>query len=49
LRHSQRKRGETDRPDLRDTAPVLDPTGMATGIAGRGGQNRKFHSLGVNR
>src|SRR5450631_3673922 len=27
LRHSQRKRGETDRPDLRNTAPVLDPTG----------------------
>jgi hypothetical protein len=26
LRHSQRKQGETARPDLRDTAPVLDPT-----------------------
>jgi len=26
LRHSQRKRGETARLDLRDTAPVLDPT-----------------------
>src|ERR1700692_331167 len=26
LRHSPRKRGETDRPDLRNTAPVLDPT-----------------------
>src|ERR1035438_4169332 len=26
LRHSQRKRGATDRPDLRNTAPVLDPT-----------------------
>ena len=26
LRHSQRKRGETDRPDLRNTAPVFDPT-----------------------
>ncbi len=26
LRHSQRKRGETDRSDLRNTAPVLDPT-----------------------
>src|ERR1035437_9605166 len=26
LRHSQRKRGETARPDLRNTAPVLDPT-----------------------
>jgi hypothetical protein len=32
LRHSQRKRGATDRPDLRNTAPVLDPTAMATGI-----------------
>jgi hypothetical protein len=32
VRHSQRKRGETDRPDLRNTAPVLDPTAMATGI-----------------
>src|ERR1017187_3889551 len=27
LRHSQRKRGETARLDLRNTAPVLDPTG----------------------
>src|SRR3954454_127936 len=26
LRHSQRKRGATDRLDLRNTAPVLDPT-----------------------
>ena len=26
LRHSQRKRGETDRLDLRNAAPVLDPT-----------------------
>src|ERR1017187_10057758 len=28
LRHSQRKRRETARPDLRNTAPVLDPTGQ---------------------
>jgi hypothetical protein len=28
LRHSQRKRGETARLDLRNTAPVLDPTGL---------------------
>src|SRR5947208_506407 len=28
VRHSQRKRGATDRPDLRNTAPVLDPTGQ---------------------
>src|ERR1017187_382092 len=33
LRHSQRKRGATARLDLRNTAPVLDPTGMATGIS----------------
>src|SRR5580700_6039206 len=26
VRHSQRKRGATDRLDLRGTAPVLDPT-----------------------
>src|ERR1035438_4721075 len=26
LRHSQRKRGETARLNLRNTAPVLDPT-----------------------
>jgi hypothetical protein len=25
VRHSQRKRRETDRPDLRSMAPVLDP------------------------
>src|SRR5664279_2477814 len=29
LRHSQRKRGATARLDLRNTAPVLDPTGIA--------------------
>jgi hypothetical protein len=28
LRHSQRKRGATARLDLRNTAPVLDPTGL---------------------
>src|SRR5664280_874772 len=35
LRHSQRKRGATARLDLRNTAPVLDPTGQhpATGLA----------------
>jgi hypothetical protein len=26
VRHSQRKRGVTVRPDLRSTAPALDPT-----------------------
>jgi len=28
VRHFQRKRGETDRPNLRSTAPVLDPTNL---------------------
>src|SRR5260221_14123065 len=28
LRHSQRKRGATARLNLRNTAPVLDPTGL---------------------
>ena len=32
LRHSQRKRGATDRLDLQNTAPVLDPTGMSSQI-----------------
>ncbi len=32
LRHSQRKRGETARLDLRNTAPVLDPTGLRSQI-----------------
>src|ERR1700733_8167407 len=36
LRHSQRKRGETDRPDLRNTAPVLDPTRSGRGSRGAG-------------
>src|SRR5664280_2286674 len=30
LRHSQRKRGATARLDLRNTAPVLDPTGLSS-------------------
>jgi len=30
MRHSQRKRGATDRPDLRSMAPVLDPTGAGS-------------------
>ncbi len=28
VRHSQRKRGATDRPRLRGTAPALDPTAL---------------------
>ena len=30
VRHSHRKRGETDRPRLRSTAPALDPTAIKT-------------------
>src|ERR1022692_3345454 len=30
VRHSQRKRGATDRPNLRSMAPVLDPTERRT-------------------
>ena len=33
LRHSQRKRGAKARLDLRNTAPVLDPTGLYSPIA----------------
>jgi hypothetical protein len=33
MRHSQRKRGATARLDLRNTAPVLDPTGMSPGTS----------------
>src|SRR5580704_6060716 len=32
LRHFQRKRGAMARLDLRNTAPVLDPTGKCPGI-----------------
>src|ERR1035441_573578 len=34
MRHSQRKRGATDRPNLRSTAPVLDPTQQVSALAG---------------
>ena len=34
VRHSHRKRGETDRPRLRSTAPALDPTAMLSYISG---------------
>ena len=30
VRHSHRKRGETDRPRLRSTAPALDPTAVGS-------------------
>ena len=32
VRHSHRKRGETDRPRLRSTAPALDPTGIRSPV-----------------
>ena len=35
VRHSQRKRGETDRPVLRSTAPVLDLTNRFRGLISR--------------
>src|ERR1039457_4276940 len=35
MRDSQRKKGGTARPDLRNTAPVLDPTGLASFISKR--------------
>ena len=37
VRHSQRKRGVTDRPGLRRTAPVLDPTDEREVETGHGG------------
>jgi hypothetical protein len=44
LRHSQRKRGATARLDLRNTAPVLDPTGQGPGILS-GPQRRDTRTL----
>ena len=32
VRHSHRKRGETDRPRLRSTAPALDPTAIVVRV-----------------
>jgi hypothetical protein len=32
MRHSQRKRRATDRPNLRGVAPVLDPTWKGLGV-----------------
>jgi hypothetical protein len=36
VRHSQRKRRDTDRPNLRSMAPVLDPTGGGVNAIGVG-------------
>src|ERR1035437_5688392 len=45
LRHSQRKRGATARLDLRNTAPVLDPTGYCLLMRLRGGISTVAHVL----
>jgi hypothetical protein len=39
VRHSQRKRGATDRPSLRGVAPVLDPT--------KDGRNKQQRTWGL--
>src|ERR1700730_17610697 len=49
LRHSQRKRGETARLDLRNTAPVLDPTGQCTGITWPTSRSRKSDPRAFSR
>jgi hypothetical protein len=38
VRHSQRKRGATDRPTLRSMAPVLDPTRLGDPVSALGFQ-----------
>src|SRR5947209_16817815 len=43
VRHSQRKRGETARLDLRNTAPVLDPT-----LGSNGGDSGDKHLMEVD-
>src|SRR5664279_3388324 len=45
LRHSQRKRGATARLDLRNTAPVLDPTGQCLLERMRAGISAGAHVL----
>ena len=45
LRHSQRKRGATARLDLRNTAPVLDPTGFPTAFRDFGPRVVDRHSV----
>ena len=42
LRHSIRKREKQARPDLRNTAPVLDPTGFDPAVA------RQKHGIGLS-
>jgi hypothetical protein len=48
MRHSQRKRRATDRPNLRGVAPVLDPTCERLGVRfpGRTSRKRLVHSVG---
>ena len=43
VRHSHRKRRETDRPRLRSTAPALDPTGLL--LSARPMRSPAFRSL----
>src|SRR2546422_235979 len=43
VRPSQRKRGATDRLDLRGTAPVLDPTSGLGAVEGRGAHADESH------
>src|ERR1035437_5294982 len=52
LRHSQWKRGETAKLDLRNTAPVLDPTGKGSSISMRPDiafNQRRFAQTGYGR
>jgi hypothetical protein len=47
MRHSQRKRGATARLDLRNTAPVLDPTGFSN-VFLTSGEFRVYHRQSVS-
>jgi ParB-like chromosome segregation protein Spo0J len=49
VRHSQRKRGATDRRNLRSTAPVLDPTVVVSRREGRYELIDGFKRLAVAR
>ena len=49
LRHSQRKRGATARLDLRNTAPVLDPTGIQVVISKQNEPSTNTVSMRVSR
>jgi hypothetical protein len=49
VRHSQRKRRETDRPNLRSMAPVLDPTTCSSLALFGMGTYRKGDFLGASQ